>query len=50
MSRVLDANMTSEDEQEISLRPITLDEYIGQTHLKDNLRVYMGAAKTVMKY
>lgn len=45
MSRVLDANMTSEDEQEISLRPITLDEYIGQAHLKDNLRVYMGAAK-----
>ncbi|MDZ7695625.1 MAG: Holliday junction branch migration DNA helicase RuvB [Deltaproteobacteria bacterium] len=31
--------------EEISLRPKTLDEYVGQTELKRNLRVFIQAAK-----
>ena len=30
---------------EISLRPVTFDEYIGQEHLKNNLRLAIGAVK-----
>ncbi len=44
MSRMMDAHMSKEDEQEISLRPLTLDEYVGQEQLKNNLRVWIGAA------
>ena len=35
----------SEDEGEFSLRPQTLNEYIGQKKAKDNLRVFIEAAK-----
>ena len=34
-----------EDESELSLRPKTLNEYIGQDKVKDNLRIYITAAK-----
>lgn len=34
-----------EEFQENSLRPKTLDEYIGQTKVKENMRVYIEAAK-----
>ena len=34
----------NEDEAELSLRPKTLDEYIGQDKVKDNLRIYIKAA------
>ena len=34
-----------EDEGEFSLRPQTLNEYIGQKKAKDNLRVFIEAAK-----
>ena len=30
---------------EVSLRPKTLDEYIGQEKVKDNLKIYIQAAK-----
>lgn len=30
---------------EVSLRPKTLDDYIGQEKVKENLRVYIEAAK-----
>ncbi|MBQ9543996.1 MAG: Holliday junction branch migration DNA helicase RuvB [Clostridia bacterium] len=33
------------DDSEASLRPTTLDEYVGQEGIKDNLRVFMQAAK-----
>lgn len=33
------------DEGEVSLRPATLSEYIGQKQLKENLRVFIDAAK-----
>ena len=34
-----------EDRAEGSLRPKTLNEYIGQKKAKDNLRIFIGAAK-----
>ena len=47
MSRLLDKSK-KEDEEEIekSLRPLTLDEYVGQENLKYNLKVFIGAAKS----
>ena len=33
-----------EDETEMSLRPKSLDEYVGQEKVKDNLRIYIKAA------
>ena len=45
-SRLLDARKEEEDiTSELSLRPKTLKEYIGQSEMKDNLKVFMGAAK-----
>ena len=45
MSRLLDANLSANERQEeTSLRPLTLDEYVGQKDLKANLRVFIGAA------
>ena len=41
---VLDINEHIEDE-ESSLRPASFDEYVGQHDLKENLRVFVGAAK-----
>ncbi len=34
-----------EDEQEVSLRPHTMSEYVGQSKIKKNLEVYITAAK-----
>lgn len=44
MERLLNANKNNEDISEVSLRPRILDEYVGQKDLKDNLRVFIGAA------
>jgi Holliday junction DNA helicase RuvB len=44
MTRLLDAKKHSEDETEISLRPTRLSEYVGQTDLKKNLEIFIGAA------
>ena len=41
---LLDTNEHVEDE-ESSLRPSSFDEYVGQHDLKENLRVFVGAAK-----
>ena len=43
--RIISTRQLSEDETENSLRPKTLDDYIGQTKVKENLRVYIEAAK-----
>lgn len=44
-SRYTTAEYSQEDtETELSLRPKTLEEYIGQEKLKDNLKVYIEAA------
>lgn len=45
MSRLLDAQkIEKEVEEETSLRPRTLIEYVGQKALKNNLKVFIGAA------
>ena len=36
---------SDESSIETTLRPLTLDEYVGQSELKENLRIYIGAAK-----
>jgi holliday junction DNA helicase RuvB len=43
--RMIMTGLKEEDLDEISLRPRTLDEYIGQKKIKDNLRVFIQAAK-----
>ncbi len=46
MERLLSAEKIENNFEEMSLRPETLDEYIGQEDLKHNLRVFIQAAKT----
>lgn len=44
--RMIETNITEEDEKiEGSLRPQTLDDYIGQTKVKENLKIYIEAAR-----
>jgi len=43
--RIVSTRQISEDETEGSLRPRTMGEYIGQTKVKDNLSVYIEAAR-----
>lgn len=43
--RVISKTLLSEDENENSLRPKSLDEYIGQKKAKENLSVFINAAK-----
>ena len=47
MARLLDPNKKDnrELEEELSLRPLTFDEYVGQSEIKENLRVFIGAAR-----
>lgn len=45
-NRIVSTSYSSEDaDAEVSLRPKTLDEYIGQDKAKENLKVYIDAAK-----
>jgi len=43
--RIIDSKEQNEDDFETSLRPETLDEYVGQTEIKENLDIFMKAAK-----
>ena len=44
--RIISTGLLEEDSRiEGSLRPISLDEYIGQDKIKDNIKVYIEAAK-----
>ncbi|EGK14604.1 Holliday junction branch migration DNA helicase RuvB [Kroppenstedtia eburnea] len=44
--RMISSHFSAEDEpMEFSLRPRYLDDYIGQTRVKENLKVYIEAAK-----
>jgi len=43
--RVLDPVRAERDADEASLRPLTLDEFVGQQPLRDNLRVFIEAAR-----
>ena len=42
---LMSADKQSEDEEDASLRPQTLKEYVGQSDLKENLEVFIKAAK-----
>ena len=45
-ARVKDGLASDEDRQlDLTLRPTRIDEYIGQRQVKENLRVYMKAAR-----
>lgn len=46
MERSISANELDEDKYDASLRPQTLSEFIGQKHLKDNLSIFIQAART----
>src|SRR5687767_10451657 len=47
MVSVKDGSPTDEDRQlDMTLRPTRIEEYVGQRQIKENLRVYMKAART----
>lgn len=46
MDRTISAEELDEDKFDVSLRPQTLNEFIGQKHLKDNLSIFIQAART----
>jgi holliday junction DNA helicase RuvB len=43
--RMVTAERREEDAAEASLRPLSLDEFVGQAQLRDNLRVFIAAAR-----
>ena len=45
MERLLSSDLIHEDE-DVNLRPQSLNEYVGQTGLKENLRIFIQAAKS----
>lgn len=45
MARILDASKEAEDEILENIRPGMLDEYIGQSEVKENLNIFMKAAR-----
>ncbi len=45
MDRILDEEKLEEDNEELSLRPKYLKEYIGQNDVKENINVFIKAAK-----
>jgi len=44
-SRLISNNLLNEDTKEATLRPQRLEEFIGQKKIKDNLSIYIGAAR-----
>lgn len=44
MSRLVDGSMMNSDEQDLTLRPSIMEEYVGQDDLKTNLKVFIQAA------
>jgi len=45
-SRVVAPEPGEQDAAEASIRPLTLDEFVGQRQMRDNLRVFIDAAKS----
>ena len=43
--RLIDGNLKEEDVFEKNIRPLSLNEYIGQEQIKENLKVFIEAAK-----
>lgn len=46
MDRIISAVESDEDQIDVSLRPQILSEFVGQKHLKDNLSIFIQAAKS----
>jgi len=46
MTNILDSNRIEEDTSEVTLRPSFFDDFIGQEHAKNNLSVFIQAAKS----
>ena len=44
MDRLVSSSINKDDNEELSLRPNTLDEYVGQHAIKDNLKVFIQAS------
>jgi Holliday junction DNA helicase RuvB len=44
-ARVIQPERRAEDQLEASLRPLTLDEFVGQQQLRENLRIFITAAR-----
>src|SRR3977135_3671397 len=44
--RIIAPEMAEADAPEASIRPLALDEFVGQRQLRDNLRVFIDAAKS----
>lgn len=44
-TRVVDSEKREEDKRSESLRPLSMEEYIGQKKIKDNLKIFIDAAK-----
>ena len=44
-NRLLSTEYTPADEADLSLRPKTLESYVGQAKVKENLKIYMEAAR-----
>ena len=45
MERIITGDKTIEEINEDSIRPQTLDEYVGQSEVKENIRIFIEAAK-----
>ena len=45
-SRIVAPERAEQDAAESSIRPLSLDEFVGQRQLRDNLRVFISAAKS----
>jgi Holliday junction DNA helicase RuvB len=45
-ARVIDPARAEQDQTETSLRPLALEEFVGQHQLRDNLRVFIEAARS----
>ena len=45
MERFITPNLVEEDQQELSIRPANMAEYIGQSKTKEKLTIFMKAAK-----
>src|SRR3954447_26375234 len=44
--RIVAPDRIEQDVPEASIRPLTLEEFVGQRQLRDNLRVFIDAAKS----
>ncbi len=45
LARIVDSKIKDNDEFETNIRPASLEEYVGQTEIKENLKVFIKACK-----